>query len=249
MAAGPVLQALKRLASKMPLSRQARLVRRLLPRSAWFRAALIIARIHGQIVKRMGGNAAFTTEFMLDHWLRELSFGGYFPIPYRVTGLDVCRMPGPKLYTWTHLPLTEVPLRAGLENGCEEPAVVADRGKVIGEDAFLVFGWEKKIEALPADDNLLSRVRTTLRAGKSVVFLADHFLGSPLSEVPLRIAARLKVPVIFQWAELSRDGHIEVTFQYAPYPVSETQEQLEANLEFLRAGNQRVLERLGWRKG
>lgn len=248
MVSGSILRLLKRLASHLPLSRQARLVRRLLPRKFWYRAALTISRFQGRVVKRMGGNEPFTTEFMLDHWLRELSFGGYFPIPYRVKGLDVCRTPGPKLYTWTHLPLTEVPLRAGLENLCEEPAVVADRGKVVGENEFLVFGWEKRIEALPVDDNLLSRVRSTLRSGKSVVFLADHFLGSQLSEIPLRIAARLRVPLIYQWAELHADGVIDVTFQFAPFPLSETDEQLEANLAFLRENNWRVLARLGWLK-
>lgn len=248
MIGSAVIRSLKRLASHLPLSRQAAIVRRSLPRSLWYRAALTVSRTQGALVGRMGGNPRFTTELMLDHWLRELSFGGFFPIPYRVHGVEVCRTPGAKMYTWTHLPLTEVPLRVGIEMGGAEPAVVADLGKVVGASEFLVFGWPRRIEALPVDHHLLSRVKNTLRSGKSVVFLADEYLGGPLSDIPLRIAGRLHVPLIFQWAELQSDGIIDVTFQLAPKPFSEDEAALGENLAFLREGNRRVLQRLGWKK-
>ncbi len=240
------VRGLKQLATYLPLNRQAVLVRRLLPRRAWYRAALTVARAQGRLVARMGGNGALTTELMLDHWLRELSFAGYFAIPYRVRGLEVCKTPGPKLYTWTHLPLTEVPLRVGLEQGCAAPAVVSDVGKVVGESEFLVFGWPERIEALPVNDQLLSRVKGTLRAGKSVVFLADPHLGGAMSEVPLRIAGRLHVPMVLQWADLQPDGHIEVTFRLAPRPLNENDEAVEENLRFLREARNRRLTALGW---
>lgn len=246
---GTVLKSLKRLAQWMPLSRQAVLVRRLLPRRYWFHAASLVARMHGRVIAGMGGNAAFTTVMMLDFWLRELSFGGSFPIPYRVHGAEVVRTPGPKLYTWTHLPLTEVPLRVGLEVGGAEPAVVSDLGKIVGQNEFLVFGWPKRLPAIPVDAQLLRRVTQTLREGKPVVFLADEYLGGALSEVPLRIAARLRVPLIFQWAELAPDGVMEVTFRLAPHPFSEDDAALEENLGFLRERNRAVLARLGWMQG
>lgn len=248
MVRNSVFRGLKHAAAHLPLSRQAAFVRRTLPRGLWFRAALLMARAQGKLVARMGGNGPFTTELMLDFWLRELSFGGPFPIPYRVTGADVCRSPGPKLYTWTHLPLTEVPLRVGLEVGGAEPAVVADMGKVVNGNEFLVFGWDRHIEALPVDNTLLTRVGRTLRSGKSVVFLADEFLGGPLSEIPLRLAARFKVPLVFQWAELAEDGVVEVEFRLAPHPLSEDEDALKSNLEFLRQRNRAALERLGWQR-
>lgn len=237
---------MKRLAAHVPLSRQAVILRHVLPRGLWFRAALAMARMQGRVVAGMGGNGNFTTLMMLGFWLRELSFGGEFPIPYRVTGAEVVQAPGPKLYTWTHLPLTEVPLRVGLEIGGSEPAVVSDPGKVVGDHEFLVFGWPRRIEALRADAQLLSRVKASLRAGKSVVFLADQYLGGPLSEVPLRVAARLRVPLVFQWAELQPDGVLDVTFRLAPHPFSEDEHAMAENLAFLREQNEAALERLGW---
>ncbi len=241
-----VLNGLKRVAAHLPLTRQARLVRRVLPRSLWFKTAVAMARAQGGLVARMGGNGPFTTALMLDFWLRELSFGGEFPIPYRVTGADVVRSPGPKLYTWTHLPLTEVPLRVGLEQGGESPAVVADPGNIVGENEVLVVGWTRRVEAIPADDQLLLRVRSKLAAGRPVVFLADQFLGGPLSDVPLRLAARLRVPVVFQWAELAQDGVIEVTFQFAPESGWDEERGIAANVQFLRERNRAALQRLGW---
>ena len=136
----------------------------------------------------------------------------------------------------------------GLDVGGAEPAVVSDPGKIVGENEFLVFGWPRTIEALPVDERLLGQVRSTLRAGKSVVFLADEYLGGPLSEVPLRIAARLRVPLVFQWAELQPDGIFDVTFRMAPHPLSETDEALSENLAFLREQNLLALSKLGWNR-
>lgn len=245
---GTFRKQLKQITAHLPLARQATLVRHILPRGLWYRAALSISRTQGRIVRQIGGNGEFTTALMLDFWLRELSFGGPFPIPYRITGAEVVRSPGAKLYTWTHLPLTEVPLRVGLEVGGAEPAVVSDPGKVVGQNEFLVFGWSRRIEALPADEHLLGRVKRTLRAGKSVVFLADQLLGGPLSEVPLRVAARLHVPLVYQWANLQPDGVMDVTFQLAPFPMSRTEAEIAANLDFLRERNRVALEGLGLRR-
>ena len=242
----PILRGLKRLATHMPLNRQAALVARLLPSALWYRSALAIARAQGHLVRRMGGNCALTTELMLDHWLRELSFSGHFPIPYRHTGLEVCLTPGAKLFCWTHLPLTEVPMRVYLEGGGAPVAVVSDPGKIVGENEFQVFGWSQRMEALPTDPHLLSRVMRTLRAGTSVVFLADPYLGGAMSDVPLRLASRARVPLVLQWTELAKDGTLLVTYREAPFPYSRTDEEIAANLAFLAEARNRSLARLGW---
>lgn len=243
-----VLKSIKGLAGHLPLSRQAALVRHALPRRLWFRAAVLLARTQGSLIGRVGGNGPFTTAVMLDFWLRELSFGGEFPIPYRVHGAEIVQTPGPKLYTWTHLPLTEVPLRVGLELGGEAPAVVADPGNIVGDNEVLVIGSAQRVEAIPADDQLLLRVRSKLATGKPVVFLADQFLGGPLSDVPLRLAARMRVPVVYQWAELGGDGVIDVTFRFAPRPPADEDAALQEDLEFLRQRNREALARLGWQR-
>ncbi len=246
MLTASVIRLVKRLATHLPLNRQAALVARLLPAVLWYRAALSIARAQGRLVERMGGNRALTTELMLDHWLRELSFSGPYKIPYRSHGLEVCLTPGPKLFSWTHLPLTEVPMRLYLEGGGAAVAVVSDQGKIVGDNEFQVFGWPERMAALPADNHLLSRVMRTLRAGKSVVFLADPYLGGPMSDVPVRLAGRLGVPLVFQWTELAADGTLEVTYREAPFLYSKTEEEVQANLAFLTEARNRTLLRLGW---
>lgn len=254
MRAGPILArlsdtlvlGLKRAATHLPLKRQAALVSTVLPARLWFRAALTISRAQGKLVQRMGGNGALTAALMFDHWLRELSFYGGYPLPYRSRGLEVCLTPGPKLFCWTHLPLTEIPMRVYLERGGAPVAVVSDPGKIVGENEFQVFGWPTRMEALPADSHLLSRVKTTLRAGKSVVFLADHYLGGPMSEVPLRLAAKLRVPLVLQWAELTPQGSLEITYREAPHPFSETEAEIAENIAFLKDARDHTLTALGW---
>lgn len=246
MLTGSAIRLLKRLVTHLPLHRQATFVAHSLPARFWYRAALAIARAQGRLVERMGGNRVLTTELMLDLWLRELSFSGPYPIPCRSNGLEVCLTSGPKLFCWTHLPLTEVPMRLYFEGGGRPVAVVSDEGKIVGENQFQVFGWPERMEALPADAHLLQRVVRTLRSGKSVVFLADHFMGGPLSDVPVRLAGRVGVPLVFQWAELAPDGTLEATYRQAPCPYSRSEAEVAANMTFLRDARARTLSRLGW---
>lgn len=243
---GAILKQVKQLAARMPLARQAAAVRLLLPRRAWYWAARMAAGAHGHLVARMGGNGPFTTAMMFDLWLRELSFGGAFPMPIRVTGAEIARVPGPRLHVWTHLPLTEVPLRVVLAEGGEPPVVVSDPGKVVGEDEFLVFGWPARTAAIPADGSAVRRVMANLREGRPVVFLADPYLGGALSDMPLRVAMRCAVPVVFQWAELGADGVLEVTFRYAPRQIVRNEDDIAVNMAFLDKANRAALARLGW---
>ena len=246
MVSDAFVRGLKRLATHLPLHRQAALVSQVLPARHWLRAARIISDGQGRLVTRMGGNGRLTAALMLDHWLRELSFFGSYPLPLRITGLEGSLTPGPKLFCWTHLPLTEIPLRAYLQAGGPHLAVVSDPGKIVGRNQFQVFGWSELMQALPADGQLLSRVKTTLRSGTSVVFLADPYLGGPMSEVPVRLAAKLQVPLILQWAELTPSGTLEVTFREAPQPYSRTEAEIAENMAFLKAAKIRTLAALGW---
>ena len=242
----PLLRAKKRLATYLPLHRQAALVAGVLPRAAWYAAALRIARAQGALVERMGGNGALSTVLMLDHWMRELSFHGTYPFPYRTQGLELSLAPGPKILCWTHVPLVEVALRALLDAGGAPVAVVSDPGKIVGDNGFQVFGWAERMEALPADSTLLSRVKRTIRSGKSVIFLADPYLGGPMSDAPVRMAGMLRVPLLFQWPELQPDGSFEVFCREPPFLVPRTEAEVAANVAFLREARDRKLRELGW---
>ena len=137
-------------------------------------------------------------------------------------------------------------MRLYFEGGGAPVAVVSDEGKIVGENQFQVFGWPERQEALLADTHLLSRVLRCLRAGKSVVYLSDHYLGGPMSEVPVRVASRLGVPLVCQWAELAADGTLVVTYREAPCPLAKTEAEIAENMKFLREARHRTLERLGW---
>jgi hypothetical protein len=179
------------------------------------------------MMEAFGGNRALTEAMMRDHWLRELTFHGAFPVPWRLQGRDVLDrycVPGPVLYCTTHIPLGEVPLRVVIELGYPTPLPFADPGRIVGQDQYVVAGLAGSIPALPVSGYSLARMRTLLREGRSVVFLADSEFGGELSANPLRLAARLGIPVIFAWAELAAD---------------------DENLQLLREITDRLLHQLG----
>lgn len=237
--------ALKR---KLPLSRQARLAAAILPASMRFRFAIAASRWQGRLTRVMGGNGALTEALMRDHWLRELTLRGPFPVPWRLRGrevLDRYATKGAVLYYSTHLPLGEIPLRAVIELGYPTPLPVADPGRIIGDEEYVVTGMTQRIHAIPASPYVLARVRRFLTEGTSVVFLADSEFAGPLSANPLRLARRLNVPVVFSWAELAHDGVVDVTICAAPHPYCKTEQEIANNLRLLGEINDRILRSLG----
>jgi hypothetical protein len=239
------LAFLKRL---MPLHRQAAIAAAVLPSGMLFRFALAISRWQARLVGRFGGNAALTEVVMRDHWLRDLTFHRAFPVPWRLHGRDVldrCAVPGPVLYFTTHLPMGEIPLRVVMELGYPVPVPVADPGRIVGEERYVVAGMAERIPAIPVSGYVLARMRTLLVRGTSIVCLAESEFGGEFSLNPLRLAARLRIPVIFVWAELAADHVVDVTFQPAPYPYSQNEQEIADNLAALRVINDRILRSLG----
>jgi hypothetical protein len=227
-----------------PLSRQAGIVSAVVPPSKRFRFALTASRWHGRISEWRGRHAALTEALMRDHWLRELTLRGSFPIPWRLHGRDVLDryiVPGPVLYYTMHLPLVEIPLRVVMELGYPVPVPVADPGRILAEDRYVVAGMAERIPAIPASGHVLTRMRTLLLQGTSVVCLADSEFGGALLANPLRLAARVHVPVILVWSELGNDDVIDVTFEPAPHPFCESEAAIKENLEYLRKIHGRLL--------
>lgn len=232
----------------MPLSRQARIVSAAIPASLQFRSAVMISRWQGRLIGSMGGNARLTEAMMRDHWLRELTVHGAFPIPWRLNGrevLDEFAARGPVMYYNAHLPLVELPLRVLMELGYPMPVPVADPGRIVDEDRYLIAGMARRVPALAASPHVLARMRTLLAKGKPVVCLADTQFGGDLLENPLRLTGRLRIPVLYGWAELADDRVIDVTFRAAPHPFCESEQAIAENMEFLRQIRDRLLSSLG----
>ena len=239
---------LRWLASLLHLRRRVRFVAWVLPNRYWYRAALAICRLQGALNGALGGNRPLTEAVMLDHWLWELTAIGPFPIPYISNGIDVLETIDPKigtLYCWIHEPLVEFLLLPFLELGHQEPMIVADRGRIVDGDRFMVTGTRTRLMAIPADRYALGRAKRSLQEGISVVCLADSYMGGRLYAYVLQLAGRVGARVVFSWATRRADGVIEVTFMDAPRPHCETEDAVRENLAFLQAAQQRALRALG----
>jgi hypothetical protein len=243
-----VVWVLRTLSRGIPLHRQARIVALFVPNRHWYRTAVYISQLHARVTGAMGGNRPLTEAIVLDSWLRELTFSGAYPIPWRAMRVDGIEKGDPKrgvLYCWTHLPLFSIPMYAWIEMGYETPLVVADPGNICGENEFIVPGKTKRARAIPASRNVLMRIRTVLQEGGAVACLADAELGGPVSSNVLRIAGQTGARVVFQWAERQPDGMMNISIINAPRPLNESEEDIEVNLEFLQVENRRILNLLG----
>jgi lauroyl/myristoyl acyltransferase len=231
-----------------PLSRQARLAAWILPKRHWYRFALFASRAHGKLKARTGGNGVLTEALMLDNWMRALTFSGAYPIPLQLDQIEVLKQTAPGrgiLYCWTHLPLMEVPLRALCDLGQPVDLIVADPGRIVNGDEFIIPGIQARNRAIPADRRALIRVRTALKEGRSVACLADSEMFGPLSSQILRVAGMSSAFVVFTWAERQPDGTLKVMFTPAPNPLCGNDEEIRRNLEFLQTMNRKALEELG----
>jgi hypothetical protein len=243
-----VTRVLKTLSSWITLRRQVRIVARFVPNRRWYRAAVCISRLHARLAGAMGGNRVLTEAVVLDGWLRELTFLGAYPIPWRLAKGDGIGSGDPQrgiLYCWTHMPLCSMPLHAWVEMGYEPPPVVADPGHIVGDNEFMVPGQTKRAQAIPTTLHVLMRIRTVLREGGAVACFADAEIGGPMSSYALRIARQTGARVVFQWAERRPDGVIDIYIINAPRPLNESEEDIEVNMEFLRVEKRRILGSLG----
>jgi hypothetical protein len=240
--------SLKYASSLFPLSRQARFAAWILPKRYWYRFALFASRVHGKLKARTGGNGILTEAVMLDNWMRALTFSGVYPIPLQPGQIEFLKEQAQGrgvLYCWTHLPLMEIPLSALYILGHPVDLIVADPGKIVDGDEFILPGIQARGKAIPADRYTFTRVRTALREGKSVACLADPELLGPSSSQILRVAGMSDAFVVFTWAERQPDGVLNVIFMPAPSPLAKTDEEIDQNMEFLQISNRKALEELG----
>jgi hypothetical protein len=240
--------SLKYASSWFPVPRLARLAAWILPNRYWYPFALLASRLHGKLKTKAGGNGVLTEALMLENWMRFLTFSGEYPIPLRSDQIEPLRQKASGrgiLYCWTHVPLMEIPITALYNLGQPLDLVVADPGRIVDGNAFIILGLRARTRAIPADRHVLTRVRTALKKGESVACLADSELLGPSSSQILRVAGMSNAFVVFTWAERHADGTLNVTFMEAPNPLCKTEEEISQNLEFLQTMNRKTLKELG----
>jgi hypothetical protein len=232
----------------MPLSRRARIAAALIPAAYRFRFVLVASRLQGIVMGWLGSSRILTEASMRDDWIRELTKHGGFPIPWRLHGKDVLdhyTSLGPVVYYTPHLPLCEVPLRVLADLQYPVPVFVADQGRMVDGDKLIVPGLHRPSPSLPSTEATLVRMRTLLQRGQTVGSTADRNFAGEFYVNPLRLAGRLRVPVIFPFAELAADGVVDVTFRPLPHPLCESEEAIAENLQFLHDRRNTVLMALG----
>ncbi|MGH9595728.1 MAG: hypothetical protein ACRD3K_02915 [Edaphobacter sp.] len=200
------------------------------------------------MVGLLGGNRKLTEAVMLDHWLFALTVVGAFPIPYVLNGLDIIQAGDAKigtLYCWIHEPLVEFPVRPLVELGRLKMAVVADPGRIVDGDRFVVAGTSIRVMAIPNVHYVLGRVKRALLNGVSVECLINEYMAGPIYPQVLRLVGRIGARVVFVSALRRPDDTIEVTLMKAPRPNCETEEAVQENLVCLRAAEERMLRDLG----
>jgi hypothetical protein len=241
--------AISRLKQMLPLSRQAEILARLVPARFWFRCAIVCSRLQGRIAAKMGGDGKLTELVMRDHWLREFTDRGRFPLPMRVAGrevLDEYLPQGPVLYCTMHIGMSDMPLRFLVDQDYAVPVPIAHGGRMVAGERYPVTGMNLLTPALMAGPHVLSRARTLLLRGTSVACLAErNYTDGEFNANPLRLAARLRVPLIFTWATLARDGVIDVEFRAAPHPYCDGEAEMEENLNGLLRLRDTILASIG----
>ncbi len=231
----------------LPLSRRAKILARTVPAKFWFRYARAFSRLQGRAASGTGSNGRLTELLMLDHWLRELTTHGAFPIEQRTHGKEhLERYAGePVIFCSTHLAMFEVCLRSLVELG-HAPVAVAHNGRIVEGQRFPVVGLNATLPALQATHHVMTQMRSLLQGGQSVACMADReYLDMELSSNLLRLAGRLRVPVIFTWAKLAVDGVFDVMIQPAPHPYCESDAAIEENMRFLSRIHGEIRRSLG----
>ena len=218
-----------------------------LPTRLWYPAVLRLSKIQAGVVRFFfRGRRDRTLEArILDRWLSLLSRTRCsFPIPwwtadYQALAETAAHEDG-VIYCTANAPLVSIALRALADLGYEKPsiAVTCQPG---AEMASLLAGSPDKLPILePSIDNLYESHATLLQGG-SVLLMADPTQALPYSPGLMRLGQLTGSRVVFVFAELEPDGHIEVEFQTPPDPFCASESSIEANLYALDIESQRIL--------
>jgi hypothetical protein len=232
---------------KRSTSLMASLLTLVLPTKFWYPALLRMSRIQAGIVRffRRGRRDRTLEARILDRWLSLLSrMRCSFPIPwwtadYQALAETAAHEEG-VIYCSVNAPLLSIALRALADLGYQKPsiAVTCQPG---AEMPTVLSGSPDKLPVSEPSIDTLYESHATLLQGGSVLLMADPAQGLPYSPGLLRLAQVSGARVIFMFASLEPDGHIEVEFQRPPDPFCASEVSIEANLYALDIESQRIL--------
>jgi hypothetical protein len=232
---------------KKSLSLIAHLCTFMLPVQFWYPAVLRLSRLQASIVRFFLRKLRDRTleSRLLDRWLAFLSRTQVpFPIPWWTADYqDLAETAVHEdgiVYCSANTPLLSLAFRALADLGYPTPtmAVACQPG---AEIPALFWGAPDNLPVSEPSLDVLYETHATLQNGGSVLLMADPAQGYPYSPGLFRLAQANGSRVIFVFAELEPDGHIEVQFQTPPDPFCTNESSIQANIYALDLESQRIL--------
>jgi hypothetical protein len=155
-----------------------------------------------------------------------------FDIPVCVKGEDLLKPGFGHLICGTHLPLNKVGLTGLMRMGKRiDGAIAADPDP---DMRMAIWGTTYRIPALKADATVLLRARGMFRQGLTLAVMIDRRRMSFLSANSLKLAALCGVEASLVLSRLQPDGIIAVELLGLPFPGGVDEDDLQANLGFIR---------------
>ncbi len=219
----------------------------MLPPQYWYSVALKLSRLQAFFVRMVRRNHRDRTlpARYLDRWLSLLSRTQCaFPIPwwtadYQALAETAVHEDGVVLCS-TSAPLLSIALRALGDLGYTMPSV-ALTCQPGAEARSRFWGMPDKLPISEPSLEVLFEAHAVLQDGGTALAIADPTQALPYSPGVFRLAQANGSRVLFVFAELEPDGHIEIQFQTPPDPFCSTDASIEANLAALDLESQRVL--------
>lgn len=229
------------------LSLMAHLFTFMLPVQLWYPAVLRLSKLQASIVRFFRKDLRCRTleARFLDRWLAFLSRTQVsFPVPWWTADHQALAETAVHedgiIYCSANTPLLSLAFRALADLGCQTPtmAVACQPG---AEIPALFWGCADTLPVSEPSLDVLYETHATLESGGSVLLMADPAQGLPYSPGLFRLAQASGSRVIFVFAELEPDGHIEVQFQTPPDPFCLNESSIQANIYALDLESQRIL--------
>ncbi len=215
------------------------------PVEKWYAVVLFISKIsrfkltHIVIKKYpLGLIKAFDVNTLLSLLTRK---GRYFPIPYRIRGLDLLDHNNGLVLCTVHIPLIKVAICGLIENEFKVDAVIV--GEPIPGGKMSVWGITHKIPILLRNLHVLLKAKNLLQKNESVLLMVDQGAFGSYSPNILKLCGKLGSKLVFLFAELQVDGTVETYVTEAPFPYCKNSNEIEENLKYLKQASDEIVLR------
>lgn len=232
----------------------------LLPARWWYPTALLFAKMqtialcpfalsgiypYRQDIDLWKNRKRVVMATLLDTWMKRISaFRRPFSIPARTSMEESIRemsRDGKGLILCTvHCFLDDAALRPLAELGLRELTIVT-LGREYAEGCP-VWGMDRKIPTIYADNSVLLKARSILQRGGSIIILLDRVIGGSLEANMLRLACSIGSRAIFGIPELQPNGEILLYQVLTPAFANDTEAWIQGSLHALRTERDRVLQ-------